>query len=437
MNIRFIFFIAVRYLKERKTSKKIASSLLSIIGLAVGIMALIAVLAVMNGFQLSFIEPIIEIMSYHIQIKSVDGTNLDLETIHSIDEIENVDAIIPFYEIQTISESREACIIRGIPVDAIEMDKGFAESFNLLFDRPDRTHIEEENTIVLGNLLARKLYLQIGDKISVLGFSDSSFARLSPKNIDLTVTGIFKTGYQEIDLYWGFISLDTSKEIVDYAEVPLSYGVKLLNRELDVETQGLINNILSGNDNFKAETWKEYNRAFFGALRTEKLIMMILIGLIFIVVGFNIFYSLKRAVFERLEEIGTLKAFGASTASIKNIFMLEGFIIGILGSFFGLILGLYISGNINEIFRFIEFIINENIFPFLREFLHPILGEIQFQDVNIFSSSVYYIDEVPARVFFHEVFIVSMAALITACIAALSASGYVSKIKPAKLMRYE
>jgi lipoprotein-releasing system permease protein len=117
--------------------------------------------------------------------------------------------------------------------------------------------------------------------------------------------------------------------------------------------------------------------------------------------------------------------------------MLEGLIIGILGCFFGIMLGLLISGNINEIFRLIEMITNEQIFPFLKVLLHPIFGDIQFPEVSIFSSRVYYIDEVPARVFFHEVFIISTAALVTACSAASFASGYVSKIKPAKLMRYE
>jgi lipoprotein-releasing system permease protein len=435
MNIRFIFFIALRYLKERKRNKKIASSFLSIIGLTVGIMTLIAVLAVMNGFQRSFIEPIIEIVSYHIQVRSEDNSALNESTIEQIKELKNVNSVIPFFEIQTISDSQEATVIRGIPVDAVENDPGFVNTFNHLFDIPDRNHIEEKNSIVLGMLLARKLHVGIGDTIDIMGFTDSSYASLSPKSLDLNVTGIFKTGYQEIDLFWGFISLETAGNIVDNSSLPLSYGIKLFNRDRDIETNEKINNLLYGN--FKAESWQDYNKAFFGALRTEKLIMMFLVGLIFVVVGFNIFYSLRRAVYERTEEIGTLKAYGASTASIKNIFMLEGFIIGFLGCFFGIILGLFISGNINEIFRFSETLINEHVFPFLKFLLHPIFGDIIFPEVSIFSSRIYYIDDVPAYVFFHEVFIVSAAALMTACSAALFASGYVSKIKPAKLMRYE
>lgn len=436
MNIHFIFFIAVRYIKERKRNKKIASSFLSIIGLAVGIMTLIAVLAVMNGFQMSFIEPIIEIVSYHIQVNSENGLQMPENALRSIKSLENINTVIPFFEIQTISDSKEATVIRGIPAYETDNDAGFVNSFNFLYDLPDRQHIEEENSIVLGLLLARKLHVEIGDKISVLGFTDSSYANLSPKTIELTVTGVFKTGYQEIDLYWGFISLETAAFIVDNGNVALSYGIKLFKREQAVETTEQINKILSGG-NFTARSWEEYNKAFFGALRTEKLIMMFLVGLIFVVVGFNIFYSLRRAVYERVEEIGTLKAFGASTASIKNIFMLEGFIIGVIGCFFGIILGLYISGNINEIFMSIETLVNEQLFPFLKFILHPIFGDIVFPEVSIFSSKIYYIDEVPAHVFFHEVFIVSAAALMTACSAALFASGYVSKIKPAKLMRYE
>jgi lipoprotein-releasing system permease protein len=435
MNLRFIFLIALRYLRERKRNKKIASSFFSIIGLAVGIMTLIAVLAVMNGFQTIFIEPMIEIVSYHVQITSDNGEELDKDTVKQIEMLENVEAVIPFFEIQTISDSKEASVIRGIPVNALEGDPGFMNSFSLLYDMPDRQHIAEENSIIVGMHLAKKLHVDAGDKINILGFTDASYSSLSPKTLDLTVTGIFKTGYQEIDLYWGFISLKTAKNIVDNQRIPLSYGVKLVNREKDMEAKEHINRLLYGS--FKAESWKEYNKAFFGALRTEKLTMMFLVGLIFIVVGFNIFYSLRKAVYERTEEIGTLKAYGASTVSIKNIFMLEGFIIGVAGCFFGIILGLFISGNIDEIFRFTEMLINEQLFPFLKAFLHPIFGDINFDEVSIFSSKIYYIDEVPVRVFFHEVFIISTAAMMTSSSAALFASGYVSKIKPAKLMRYE
>jgi lipoprotein-releasing system permease protein len=451
MNVKFIYFVALRYFKSRRQNRKIASSLLSILGISVGVMALISVLAVMNGFQLSFIEPILEIKSYHLQLSPVtrantpDGAarNLDTGILEQIQELGSVAAVIPFYEIQTVAESTRPCFVRAIPLETTELDKGFQNNFKTGFELPDKESLEKPGSIVLGSQLARHLYINTGDPITLFSFAEQDFTTLQSLTSDLRVTGVFKTGYYEIDLEWAFISLETATRfmgIQDIATKPLTYGIKLTEQTRDAEVLKQIEGILADNSlqaDFKVTSWREFNQAFFNALKTEKLMMMLLVGLIFVVVGFNIFHSLRRAVHERLDEIGTLKALGASTGSIKNIFVLEGLIIGFLGCVFGLLLGLLITDNINFIFRVTEEAINSYIIPLIEAIIFPFLGEVELPAVYIFSPNVFYIDEVPTKVFFGEALLVAVFAISCSCLAALFASHYVSKVKPSELMRYE
>ena len=120
--------------------------------------------------------------------------------------------------------------------------------------------------------------------------------------------------------------------------------------------------------------------------------MMFLIGLIFVVVGLNIFHSLRRSVQERVEDIATLKALGATNGTIRNIFVSEGFMIGFLGSLAGLILGLLVADNINLIFRIVEEVLNSFFIPIVEVVLKPFVGEVAIPRAYIFSPMVFYID---------------------------------------------
>ncbi|MBN2444949.1 MAG: ABC transporter permease, partial [Spirochaetales bacterium] len=331
MNIPFILFVGFRYFKETRRSKKTASSILSITGIAVGVMTLTSVIGVMNGFQLSFIEPILNIGSYHIQISN--GPEIDEESLEAIRAIGDVTAIVPFIESQALIEGKTACIVRGIPKNILASDPSFKNSFDLeYYEMPDEYTLNDEDSILIGNQLSLHTGLRKGDFVSVTTFGGNWSSKKR-------VTGIFQTWYYDIDKTWVFVSLETAKEFYkDEITPPLVYGVKIKNRFSDGAVLHKIKNILK--KGYTITSWREFNRNFFGALLMEKILMMVLVGLIFIVVGFNIFHSLKRSVYERREEIALLKALGASPGSIKNIFIFEGVLIGILGCIFGILLGL-------------------------------------------------------------------------------------------------
>jgi lipoprotein-releasing system permease protein len=432
MKARFVFFVAARYFRTKRRHRRIASSLLSVLGIAVGVMTLVAVMAVMNGFQLSFIEPILEIKSYHIQVSG--GGDLPESVLTSIRELKNVSAVTPFVELQGIANTRLPCILRGIPLGAISKDSGFVASFSSEHQKPGERSLAPFGSAVVGDQLGNQLGLREGDKVSIFTVSSQSFDASSPSDVELSVTGFFKTGFYEIDLNWVFVSLETARLFEE--EPSLTYGIKLENRFRDAETIDQVKEIV---DFSKADvqSWREFNRVFFGALLTEKVTMMFLIGLIFVVVGLKIFHSLRRSVQERVEDIATLKALGATESTIRNIFVSEGFMIGFLGSLAGLILGLLVAHNINLIFRIVEEALNSLFIPVAEVVLRPFAGEISIPRAYIFSPMVFYIDQVPVRVLFPELLLVSFVAVLCSTLAAAFAANRVSRFYPATIMRNE
>jgi lipoprotein-releasing system permease protein len=183
--------------------------------------------------------------------------------------------------------------------------------------------------------------------------------------------------------------------------------------------------------------WRDYNRAFFGALRTEKLLMFVLVGLIFIVVGLNIFQAQRRTVLERREEIGLLRAVGATDRAVRLIFVWDGFIIGLTGAALGMALGLLIACNIGAFFTILEGTVNAVIN--VMNGIAVLFGAngLGNGDFAVFSPAVFYIREITARIIPREVIMIFLFGFLSAVLAAWFASGRVSRTKPAEVLRYE
>jgi lipoprotein-releasing system permease protein len=191
-----------------------------------------------------------------------------------------------------------------------------------------------------------------------------------------------------------------------------------------------------GFDGAKFSSWRDYNKSFFGALRTEKLFMFILVGLIFIVVGLNIYQAQRRAVLERREEIGLLRAIGGGEWAVRFVFVCDGALIGFTGSAAGLLLGLLIASNIQFFFSVLEGVVN--FFIRLLNMLAGLLGMgAAAGDFAVFSPAVFYIKEIPSRIISGEVVLICAFGFLSALLAAWYASGKVSRIRPAEVLRYE
>jgi lipoprotein-releasing system permease protein len=432
---RFVVFMGLRYFSARRHSTGATSTVLSVLGVAVGVMTLTAVLGVMNGFQLGFIESILEVSSYHLQVQPAGDESISPDVLPKIRSLPSVSAAVPFAEYQVIIEGRfdeqRGCLVRGLPADVELLDPGFEHHLEIVSGAFD---LARPGAIVLGVELARHLGVSVGDTVTLLSLEGASFADLNAFQHSYRVAGLFRSGYYEFDLGWAFFSLAEAAALDPQAAPRLSVGVKIRNRFRDQLAAEHIRQAL-GRGAYRVVSWREFNRAFFGALRMEKIMMMVLIGLIFIVVGFNVYHSQRRAVRERFEEIGVLKALGASEAAIRRVFVLDGLLIGLLGSLFGLLLGLFLSANINTVFTVVEALAN-GFLGILERLLFPLL-RYSTDRFSLFSPAYFYITEVPSRVLPQEAVLIVLFALFSPALAALSAASRVKQVKPAEVLRYE
>ena len=432
MKKSWVLFVASRYIFKGRGS----SPVLSVLGIAVGVLALIVIIAVMNGFQLGFIESILEISSYHLRLESFPQEKVD-EIRESLLAIPTVRAVVPFKEFQAIARGRrsnqQAVLVRGVDKNAVEIDKVMGSRLDFIdgsFDISDRSNV------LLGALLARRLGLGVGDEISLFSLTSILSAENEGGLDTFFITGIFRTDYTEYDNTWAFINIESPSFLVN--ESDLKMGIKLTNRFQDRYSMEQVRIKLQQFDfaeSVKLSSWRDYNRSFFGALRTEKLFMFILVGLIFIVVGINIFQAQRRAVLQRREEIGLLRAVGGTENEVRFVFVLDGAIIGFTGACAGLIIGLVISLNIPQFFSLVENIVNT--FLGIINMLARLFGGGLSGRFEVFSPAVFYIKEIPSRILPQEVIIIFMFGFLSALAAAFFASRKALKIQPAEVLRYE
>jgi lipoprotein-releasing system permease protein len=434
--------VAARYVSVGRRNPSAPASVFAVLGIFTGVLALTVILAVMNGFQLGFIESIVEISSYHARVEPLPDTAEGRALAERIRRLPGVVSAVPFREIQGIvrgsRDAQQAAVVRGMPPRAQEMDKGMAEKLEFTSGSFD---LDRNDAVVLGAELARRLGVRVGDGITLISLSGFFPEDAWEGDYRFTVTGLFRSGFYEYDLGWAFINSAAAGNI---GGGPLSLGIKFRSRWQDERGIEAVRRL----DEYRAVTeeagtdvmrsWRDYNRAFFGALRTEKLLMFTLVGLIFIVVGLNIFQAQRRSVLERREEIGLLRALGGGGRAVRLIFVWDGFIIGFTGASLGMAAGLLVAGNINAFFSLLEGGIN---------FLIGLLNALAVffnrgapgmdENFSVFSPAVFYIKEVPARIIPQEAILIFLFGLLSALLAAWFASGKVSRTNPAEVLRYE
>ena len=449
---RWIGFVAGRYISRGQAISP--QTVFSVLGIATGVLALIIIIAVMNGFQLGFIESILEISSFHIRIEGLE-TKEDPELINRLGSLSEVLSVLPFEEqnvlLRGYNQNPRGVLLRGVPPNALELDPGLKAKLEIqdgFFD------LHDPRNIVLGSELARHLQVMSGDEVNLLSISGGFGSLENEANNIFNVSGIFCSNFYEFDLGWAFLNMEAASELLIPAEPddldsnlriapPAILGIKLKNRWQDQKALRAIENFLANYglpesilNGVTIKSWRDYNRSFFGALRTEKLMMFILVGLIFIVVGLNIFQAQRRIILERQEEIGILRALGATIPSVRLVFIWDGFVIGFAGAVLGLVPGLLIAFNMQAFFSFLEGAVN--FFINLINMIMAILGQnVEGDEFAFFSTQIFYIKEIPSRVIPHEVLLIFMFGFLSAILAAWFASGKVSAAIPTEVLRNE
>lgn len=423
----WIASVSKRFARVDRKGRSAVTSALATLGIGFGVMTLIVVMSVMNGFQMSFIDSILEISSYHVRAAEIPVNEEDnfLQFCNSNKKILSCN---PFYEAQALMTGKKGganqVVLRAVSPDCLEKDMGMAKELTMILGR---FNLEYNDSIILGSGLARKLGVQVGDDVNLLVMSGGSDVDLFSQDRIFTVSGIFSCGYTEINNSYGFVNLEAAKEYFGSASKK-QWGIKLKNYNDDMVICGRLEKEMP---QINVNSWREYNKNFFGALRIEKNMLMLLVCLIFVVVAINIYNGMRRLVFERKSEIAILTALGARPGEVKLIFIVRGFMTGAIGAIIGLLLGLLISFNTDVVFMAAAKVMYWLNYIFTAITNHNNLEFIQ-------ENSTYRLyATIPARIFPFEVVLISLFGILAPLIASWAASKNVLKMTVSEVLHNE
>ena len=408
-------FIGLRYTRARQRSRFISFiSLVSVVGIALGITVLITVLSVMNGFQREVRTRILSVAS-HIQISGADNTLADWHAIaDKARQNPQVVAAAPYVSAQGLLSSGNTvrgAYIRGIIPDAEEKVAELAQHMkagSLGALKPG------EFGIVLGAELARALSVQAGDKVVLIAPQGQvTPAGILPRLRQFTVVGIFSVDHFEYDSGLALVDMEDAQKLYRMGDRVTGVRLKLT----DLFQAGEVSRDLSqrlGPEAYITD-WTRLNANFFRAVDIEKRMMFLIVFLIIAVAAFNIVSSLFMAVKDKQADIAILRTLGASPGSVTKIFLIQGALIGLMGTLAGVIFGVALASNVDVVVPFLENLLG---FKFL-------------------SKDVYQISDLPSELRPWDVLSTAFFSFVVSLIATIYPSYRAAKINPAEALRYE
>lgn len=424
---RWIFDVSRRFASVDRKSRSSATSFLAVLVICFGVMSLVTVVSVMNGFQMSFVNAIMELSSFHIRVSKSDSQT-EADFLNFCADSKEIRCVSPFYESQALlvgNKSKESAgIIRGVDARTCEFDEGFAREIKIVSGSFD---LSSADSIVLGSYLAQSLGVTTGNTVNLLALSGGKDVELLSQNRQFKVTGIFECGYYDINQGYAFVSLEAAHMYFG-EDAPVFYGIKIRRPQNDGFVSAAIKSCFP---DAAVQSWREYNRTFFGALRVEKNILMLLVFLIFVVVAVNIYNGMRRLVFERSQEIAALSALGGTSFQIKAIFVVRGFLTGAAGTVIGVVLGIFISLNIRSVFLGVS-----HCLYWLELFFTSVFSPENAAFVT--ENQMYAIyASIPARIIPSEVLLISLFGVLSPLLASALASRSVLKLKIAEVLHNE
>ena len=427
LSYRWIFDVSRRFASVDRKSRSSATSFLAVLVICFGVMSLVTVVSVMNGFQMSFVNAIMELSSFHIRVSNLES-QAEADFLDSCADSKEIRCVSPFYESQALlvgNKSKESAgIIRGVDARTCEFDEGFAREIKIVSGTFD---LSSADSIVLGSYLAQSLGVTTGNTVNLLALSGGKDVELLSQNRQFKVTGIFECGYYDINQGYAFVSLEAARMYFG-EDAPVFYGIKIRRPQNDGFVSAAIK---SRFPDAAVQSWREYNRTFFGALRVEKNILMLLVFLIFVVVAVNIYNGMRRLVFERSQEIAALSALGGTSFQIKAIFVVRGFLTGAAGTVIGIVLGIFISLNIRSVFLAVS-----HCLYWLELFFTSVFSPENAAFVT--ENQMYAIyASIPARIIPSEVLLISLFGVLSPLLASALASRSVLKLKIAEVLHNE
>ena len=409
----FETMIGLRYVRAQRRNHFISFiSMSSMIGVALGVMALITVISVMNGFEKELKDRILG-MASHAVIEELNGLKDWQLVINNIKDHPEIVGAAPYFHAEgmlTKDKIVNGVIIRGIlPHEetnvAIVAEKMIEGDLNDLKST--------EFNIILGAELVRKLNLKIGDKVTLVA-PQTNFtpAGILPRLKRFTLIGIFEVGMHEFDGGLALIHMDDALRLFRKSNPT---GIRLKTNNI-LKAPTISREIASQlSSKYWVIDWTQRHSNFFRALKTEKTVMFVILTLIVAVAAFNIISTLVMAVSDKQSDIAVLRTLGASPKSILKIFIIQGTIIGAIGILLGVIGGVWLASNI------------ETLVPALENML----------GYKFLSPDVYYISDLPSDMHWSDVILISVVSFVLCLLATIYPAFRAANTLPAEALRYE
>jgi lipoprotein-releasing system permease protein len=410
-----ILYIGLRYTRAKRRTQFISFiTLTSVLGIALGVTALIAVLSVMNGFEAELRERILGMTSH----STMTGRNGELENWQDLEQRlkgqPKIQGVAPFIEGEVmISADRRVSgtMLRGI-------DPAYEPRVSEVGNKMRAGELKDlkpgEYGIVLGAELAAYLGAMVGDKITLISPQlNASPAGIMPRLKRFTVVGVFQVGMFEYDRNMALIHITDAQKLFMLNNAVSGLRLKLddlfnapeLSQQLAMQFY----------DEYRVSDWTKAHDNFFKAVKTEKRVMFIILMLIVAVAAFNIVSTLVMVVTDKRGDIAILKTQGLTNGSVMGIFIVLGGIIGVVGTLIGTLGGVLLALNI------------ETIVPAIEKFF----------GVHFMAADVYYISEVPSKLIWSDVYAIAGMAAILSLLATIYPAWQAAKVNPAEVLRYE
>lgn len=432
MKLKFMFFLGfANFLKKGSISRYLKGS---IIGIGLSLIPLVVVLEVTDGMIDGITSRYLEIGTYHMEVFFNKNENFEeLKAAENrINKIKGVkETIIEKHGTGLISANgnRTAVVLRAIPGDLYKRDKGYKKYIRII---DGEFSFKDDSSIIVSKAIADKLKLKVGDKISLVTVGVSLSSNSYPKFGVFTVSGIFSTGYQEMDKLLVFISLKKGMKYLDSAGSSQIIGIKVSNpfKDLTAIAKNIEQVLPEGTVIY---SWYELEISQYKSFRTTKAMLILIMALIVIIASINISSSMIMIVIEKSREIAILKSIGAYPWMITGAFLFTGFTAGFAGTVLGLLSGILISININEIFIFLQGFFNI-ISTGINYLMQPLTVQTALSSFKIFNSA-YYLDRIPIKLNFNELLLVSFGTILLSTLASYFPAKKAGLLKPIKLLR--
>jgi lipoprotein-releasing system permease protein len=418
LNLPYELLVGLRYTRAGRRARRRNAfisfiSAISMAGIALGVMALIVVLSVMNGFQHEVRDRMLSVLP-HVEIVADSGSLPDWRAVAQKASADpEVRAAAPVLEAQAMFV-REG-VVRGALVEGVDpaLEPGVSEVLRHLQGAPIAALKDGEFGIVLGSDLARSLRVAPGDKVTLVA-PQGSFtpAGVLPRVKQFKVISTFESGHYEYDSALAVVNLADAQRVFRQ-DAPSAVRLRLADMQRAPEVAARLTQTLGGG--LWARDWTTQNRTWFAAVKVEKRMMLIILTMIVAVAAFNVMSTLVMTVTEKQSAIAILRTLGSSPRSVMLVFMVQGALIGVIGTFAGVAGGLLLACNLETIVPAIEHLFG----------------------VHFLDPSLYFISSLPSDPQASDIVPIAAISLVLSLVATVYPSWRASRVQPAQALRYD